>query len=179
MVFDEQQFLLTPDQRPLTRIQQRIEQARAEAKRLGHTGWLCQILILEGMIAQQQEDWMAVEQRCSEALLLAQHLEDPLAASAALLCLGDVALHQQRYQEAQGLLMQAHLVAPQGHAYHGWAEVQLARVAAARGDVPEARRYGLAAASTFAAIDFYATPHIRRWVDQLPEQRQQLQYPEE
>jgi tetratricopeptide (TPR) repeat protein len=179
MVFDEEHFLLTPDARPLARVQQRLEQARTEAKRLGHTGWLCQILILEGMIARRQEDWMVVEQRCSEALLLAQHLEHPLAASAALLCLGDVALQQQRYQDAQTLLLQAHLVAPQSHAHRGWAEVQLARVAAARGDMHEARRYGLAAANTFAAIDFYATPHIRRWVDQLPEPCQHLQCTEE
>jgi tetratricopeptide (TPR) repeat protein len=179
MVFDEQHFFLPPDPGSLTRIQQRIEQARAEAKRLSHTGWLCQTLILEGMLAQQREDWIAVQQRCSEALLLAQHLEHPLAASAALLCLGDVALQQQRYQDAQTLLLQAHLVAPQSHAHRGWAEVQLARVAAAQGDIQEARRYGLAAANTFAAIDFYATPHIRRWVDQLPEPCQHLQCTEE
>jgi transcriptional regulator with XRE-family HTH domain/tetratricopeptide (TPR) repeat protein len=179
MVFDEQHFLLTLDARPLARVQRRLEQARAEGKRLGHTGWLCQILILEGMIARQREDWMVVELRCGEALLLAQHLEYPLIASAALLCLGEAALQQQRYQDAQALLLQAHQMIPAGHAHRGWAEVQLARVAAAQGDIQEARRYGLAAANTFAAIDFYATPHIRRWVDQLPEPCQHLHCTEE
>lgn len=147
------------------RLYEALELARAQEHRV----WIVSLLILKSRMSLIYQQWSNAASVSQEALVLARQIGLPLAATAALLCLGKSALHQQRWEEATRWLREALMLAPDGHhTYRAWAHFFLAQVAAAQGHHLEAQRFGQASAERFTMLGMAMAPLVEQWTKSVP-----------
>ena len=146
------------------------QEGLALARTLGHRKHTSALLKIQAVITANQGDYTQAEADCAASLALARALGRPRLVSQILNEAGDLQLRQQQAAAgaaafAEALALARGVGSPDlaARALYG-----LARVAAAQGDPPAARRQGEESHALFAAIGHYQAATVRRWLDALP-----------
>lgn len=149
-------------------------EALAIARRIGDSRVSAADLGSLGQLAQLQGRYEQAEPYLQEALTQARLLGDIWLLGAVLIECGELYLKQQRLDEAATAFQEAQAVALNSHletvasALYG-----LARIAAARGDMAEARRQGQESLRIFNDMGHRLKDTVKDWLQTLPETNSQ------
>lgn len=138
------------------------------ARQLGRHELISILLINLGSIAQKQGNYAQAEEYLQEGLILARRLGRPRVTFNALYEYGNFYLNQQRLEAAEVAFREAITTIPEGdQELFALVHYGLARTAAARSDIREARRFGKASLTAFEAMGHRNTKEVREWLDSV------------
>ncbi|HLZ60410.1 MAG TPA: tetratricopeptide repeat protein [Ktedonosporobacter sp.] len=147
---------------------QTLQEGLALARQVGHAEYICSLLLSLGRGVLEMEDPDQASMLLTEGLALANQIEIPWLIGEGLAVQGAYHLKCQEYEEAaaryQEILAR---VLPDCREVIARAHEGLAHVAAAQGQLDQARQQGQAALDLFEAIDHGRTPVVSAWLSAL------------
>ncbi len=138
------------------------------ARQIGHREWASILLLDLGMITRKQGNGVRAETYLQEGLDLARQIGRPRITANALYECGNLYLDQGQPERAGDSFREMLAIVPEGdQELLALARYGLARAAATRGDLAEARRLGESSASALAAMGHRYAPEVREWLDSI------------
>ncbi len=138
------------------------------ARQLGHREWISILLISLGSSAQRQGNYTRAEAYLHEGLDLARQIGRPRIICNALYEYGNLYLNLHQIAAAEAMFQETLNLLPEGD-QELLARVRygLARIAAIRSNIHEARYLGQASLTIFEAIGRRRAKEVRVWLEEL------------
>ncbi|GCE14683.1 tetratricopeptide repeat protein [Tengunoibacter tsumagoiensis] len=139
------------------------------AQTLHHREWMSALLINSAIIARKQQRYTEAEQFIQESVHLAQQLQRPQLSAHALYEHGNISLAQDQLTTAQDIFQQMLAIMPAGCLdLEALAHYGLARIAASRGDIAQAKQLGQTSQTTLETLHHRYTKEVQEWLQSLP-----------
>jgi tetratricopeptide (TPR) repeat protein len=145
------------------------QEGLASAREIGHRERVVTLLCNLGSMALEREDYVQADVFLQEGVALAQEINHSWMLSGLLVSRGELYLGQQNW-EAASLDLQRGLEIAQESGSQEWigcALFGLARVAAGRGHIEEARRHGEESLALLKAIGHCDADKVAAWSERL------------
>jgi tetratricopeptide (TPR) repeat protein/transcriptional regulator with XRE-family HTH domain len=140
----------------------------ALARQIEQQEYISGMLLNLGLVAWRQGRLVEAQASFQEGLALARVVGFPFLICSGLYEYGNFCLAQQRLQEAREAFMEMLSMAPEGSRDTvALARYGLARVAAAEGDLPEARELASQSAGVLEALGHRSAGEVRSWLSSL------------
>lgn len=154
------------EQKDFARAEEYLQEGLTLTRALGHPEGICLLLANLGIVARQKEEYLRAAEYLRECLFLAQEIECSWIICIALIEQGELYLKQQQLKEAASSFCQAlELVPQENREMIAIIQYDQARVAAAQGDLLEARRLGQESLSIFEEMEHVQTADVRAWLE--------------
>ena len=142
----------------------------ALARGIGHSMHISILLLGLGVVAIDQGDYAQAEEHLLESLALARKVGHRWIVSEILNESGKLRLKEQDLDSASAAFLEALEMAQEmrGQESAAVALCGLAQVAAAQGNIVEARRQGQESLTVFEAIGHYKASEVAQWLTDLP-----------
>jgi len=139
------------------------------ARHMGHREYISTALLNLGWVASERGNYDQAEGNLQQALDLARQIGYHWLLTAVFYEWGGLHLKQQQFEAAWAAFREARDIASEGNPdLHGVACYGLARVAAAQGNLDEARRQGQESLTILEAIGHYKAAEVRQWLNSGP-----------
>ncbi len=144
------------------------QEALALARQVGHREWISILLICMGKLAQKQGKDTQASSYLRESLNLAQQIARPRIICICFYEYGNLYLQQKQIEAAADAFNEMLLSIPEGdQELLALAQYGLARVAANKGNLPEAQKVGKESADILAAMGHRNAQEVRSWLDSI------------
>ncbi len=138
------------------------------ARQIGHREWISALLNNLGLMTRKQGDYIQAEVYLQETLDLARQIGRPQIIANALYEYGVLLLDQQQVDLAEKLFQEMLIEVPEdSQELLALANYGLGRVAAAKGNILEARRLGEVSTATLEAMGNRTTQEVKEWLDTI------------
>ncbi|HEU5229236.1 MAG TPA: tetratricopeptide repeat protein [Ktedonobacteraceae bacterium] len=145
-----------------------FQEALVLARQIEQRQWISAILISLGLMTRKQNNYAQAELYFQEGLSLARQIGSPHIIANALYEYGILHLDQNQPEVAEAVFQEMLAIIPEGgQDLIALAQYGLARVAAAQGDIGEARKLGEASVLTLEKIGHRDAREVRGWLDIL------------
>jgi tetratricopeptide (TPR) repeat protein len=146
-----------------------LQEGLSLARELGHREHLCSLLRRMGQLALQQGHMDQAEAIVQEGIALARASQHHWHLGALLGVWGDVHLACQQWDAAQAAYMEAVEMAEEmkGNELEAAARYGLARLAAHRGNLEEARRQGERSIQLYGTHHLFEGTEVKHWLARL------------
>jgi ATP/maltotriose-dependent transcriptional regulator MalT len=139
------------------------------ARQIEHREHISMALLNLGWVTSERGDYDQAEGYLQQALDLARQIGYHWLMSVVFYEYGEFHLKQQQFEAARAAFREARDIAREGNPeYIGLACYGLARVAAAQGNLDEARRQGQESLTILEAIGHYKAAEVRQWLNSGP-----------
>jgi len=139
------------------------------ASQMGHREYISMALLNLGWVASERGNYDQAEDYLQQALDLARQIGYHWLLTNVFYEWGGLHLKQQQFEAAWAAFREARDIASEGNQdLHGVACYGLARVAAAQGNLDEARRQGQESLAILEAIGHYKAAEVRQWLNSEP-----------
>jgi tetratricopeptide (TPR) repeat protein/transcriptional regulator with XRE-family HTH domain len=138
------------------------------ARQIGHREWISALLINIGLTARKRGHYTQAKEFLQESLTLARQTGRPYIISNALYEYGNLCLYLQQVEAAAESFREMFPTIPEGgQDLLALAQYGLARVAAAQGNVQEARKLGIASLTALETMGHRYAQEARGWLDSI------------
>jgi tetratricopeptide (TPR) repeat protein/DNA-binding XRE family transcriptional regulator len=138
------------------------------ARQMGHREWICALLINMGLTLRKQGNYRQAKDYLRESLALARQLGRPDMISHALYESGNLCLNQQQVKKAEASFREMLTTVSEGDQdLLALANYGLARTAAAKGNLFEARKLGEMSVMTLERMGHRRAEEVRNWLDTI------------
>ncbi len=140
------------------------------ARELGHRERTSILLANLGDLATKRAEYVKAEQYYTESLAIAREIGHGWLTTVILVEWADSCLSQQRWDDAESALVEALPAARKANLQESFGRslFGLAKVALARGDIPDARRYGRESLDILEQIGHTIAVEAKEWLARLP-----------
>jgi predicted ATPase/DNA-binding CsgD family transcriptional regulator len=139
------------------------------ARHMGHREYISTALLNLGWVASERGNYDQAEGNLQQALDLARQIGYHWLLSSVFYEYGEFHLKQQQFEAAWAAFREARDIASEGNPDNiGRACYGLARVAAAQGNLDEARRQGQESLTILEAIGHYKAAEVGQWLNSEP-----------
>ena len=136
------------------------------ARQLEHREWICGLLINLGIASRKQGNYSQAENYLGESLNLAHRLGRPEMTSNALYEFGNLCLNQRQVEKAEASFREMLTTVSEGDDdLLALANYGLARTAAVKGDLLEARKLGEMSVMTLEGMGHRNANEVREWLN--------------
>ena len=145
-----------------------FQEGLALARQIGHREWVGALVLNLGSIAQKQGNYTKAEEYLQESLFIARQLGRPQMIAIVLYEHGTLYLNQRRVDEAEENFREMLItISGEDQDLFALAQYGLARVAAARGYIEEARGLGEVSLTALEAIGHRKAIEVREWLTMI------------
>jgi tetratricopeptide (TPR) repeat protein len=138
------------------------------ARQMGHREWICALLINMGSTLRKQGNYRQAEDYFQESLALARQLGRTDMISHALYEYGNLCLNQRQIENAEASFREMLTTVSEGDDdLLALANYGLARTAAAKGNLLEARKLGEMSVTTLERMGHRNANEVREWLDTI------------
>jgi len=134
-----------------------------------HREWMSILLANLGIIRRSQGQYEQAETYFQEALTFAYQIDRPSLTCSVLYEFGSLRLDQRLAEEADSIYHSIIKLLPENApGLRAMAQYGMARAAALRGNLAEARCLGLSSLSTFETMGHHLSKEVQNWLSGLP-----------
>jgi tetratricopeptide (TPR) repeat protein/transcriptional regulator with XRE-family HTH domain len=159
---------VTSEQGNYTQAEAYFQEGLMLARQIGHREWISALLINVGLTARKQGHYTQAKEFLQESLTLARQAGRPYIISNALYEYGNLCLYLQQVEAAAESFREMFATIPEGgQDLFALAQYGLARVAAAQGNLQEARKLGEASVTALETMGHRHAQEARGWLDSI------------
>jgi tetratricopeptide (TPR) repeat protein len=145
-----------------------FQEGLALARQIGNREWTCVLLSNLGILARKQGKYEKAGMYLQESLTIAQELSVPQIIANVLYEMGDFCLEQLQVEKAESIFREMLTTLREGDQdLIALAQFGLAQVAAARGDVLQARRLAETSLGALRTREHRNASEVQDWLDTL------------